>query len=121
VLVVEDEPGVRRLVVRCLSRLGYRVLEAASGPEAMAVWSREAGSVDLLFTDMVMPEGLSGLELAARLVALKPELRVLISSGHSEQLVSLEGGAGEGVMFLAKPYDIATLAATVRECLDRRR
>jgi CheY-like chemotaxis protein len=113
ILLVEDEPAVRWVSARCLRRLGYRVTEATSGVEALEIWADEAGEFDLLFTDMVMPGGVSGADLCARLRADKPTLRTLITSAYSAERL----GAPDSPT-LQKPYDVATLAAAIRACLD---
>jgi CheY-like chemotaxis protein len=118
ILLVEDEEAVRALVARYLRQLGYRVLEASDGPQALAVVAA-ARSVDLLLTDMVMPR-LGGAELAARLRAERPGLPVLFVSGHSDQAQGLlqSGALGKGVAFLQKPYSTDELARRLRELLD---
>ena len=83
ILIVEDEPSVRMLTRVVLEPKGYRVLEAADGIEALRVWEQHQGSVHLLLTDIMMPEGLSGLELATRLQTRSPQLRVIFTSGYS--------------------------------------
>ncbi len=119
-LVVEDEANVRRALVQTLRRLGYRVWEAANGQEAMVVWREHLSEVALLFTDMVMPEGMSGLELAAKLREEKPDLKVIISTGYSAEVGERGRLAAMGVVYLPKPYRPPLLAKTVRECLDRK-
>lgn len=120
VLVVEDEPAVRRVLVIFLQQWGYRVIEAANGPEALAQWERHRSRVDLLLSDMVMPGGMSGTDLAERLLADEPALRVVVSSGYG---VHFEGGGPvDGrVRFVPKPYAPAKLAAIIRELLDTQR
>ena len=120
ILVVEDEPGVRRIAIEALLRKGYRVLSAGSGVEALRVWEANAKKIDLLFTDLVMPEGVGGRELAARLRDGRPDLPVIYTSGYSRDFVD-DGGAAlqEGVNFLQKPYTLSRLATTIRACLDR--
>ncbi len=120
ILVVEDEALVRRMAVRCLQQVGYRVAEAENGVEALKVWEQEGGSFDLLFTDMVMPERISGLELCARLRQFKEDLPAIVASGYSAEIVEDENLEAHRFTFLPKPYDIATLAATVRECLEKK-
>jgi len=120
ILVVEDEEAVRRGLVLRLSRLGYEVLEASSGPRALAVWERLEETVDLLLTDMLMPEGMTGLELALRLREDKPGLRVIISSGYSPDLSNTAELYRSGISFLAKPYTGEALAALIRDELDER-
>lgn len=120
ILVVEDDEQVRRLVKLSLRIFGYEVLEAANGAEALQQWERQGSTVSLVFTDMVMPGGLTGLELVQRLRQLKPGLKAVISSGYSAELLHREGGLPAGLKVLAKPYDPDSLARAVRECLDKR-
>jgi CheY-like chemotaxis protein len=94
------------------------VLEAANGQEAMILWQTHGAQVDLLFTDMVMPEGLTGLELMERLQALKPALKAIISSGYSTEIVQAGVPTKPGVVYLPKPYEVKVLAKAVQDCLD---
>ncbi len=120
ILLVEDEVSVRRAAALCLRKLGYAVLEAADGMQALHVWERQLDKIDLLLTDMVMPEGMTGLELAESLKKDKDGLKVIISSGYSKEATNYRPGNGAHITYLAKPYPAATLAKTVRDCLDRR-
>jgi two-component system cell cycle sensor histidine kinase/response regulator CckA len=116
ILLVEDEPAVRRTVARYLQRCGYVIVEAKSGAEALEQWAKNRGRIDLLFTDMVMP-GLSGRELAKQLRGERPELPVILSSGYSAEL--LEGPEAEvSLTYLPKPCDPTLMARTVRSTLD---
>jgi CheY-like chemotaxis protein len=119
ILVVEDESPLRVLVQSILERDGYQVRDAANGLEALRVWEEQHGEFDLLLTDMVMPEGLSGRELAAQLKAQKPSLKVIYSSGYTPDLLGpgMEGLC-DGVNYLQKPYRPQVLAQTVRACLE---
>jgi PAS domain S-box-containing protein len=117
ILVVEDEPVLREMVCEILKQYEYRVIEAGSGVEALRVWDESDGKIDLLLTDMVMPEGMSGRELAVQLKKRKPELKVIYSSGYSPDSNGREFGQNDTV-FLAKPYLPPQLARTVRESLD---
>ncbi len=117
VLVVEDEPVVRRLVCDILEGLGYTVLEAGQGDEALEVCRRHQGPVSLLVTDVVMP-GMSGNELAQRLVESLPRLKVLFLSGYTSNTIVHHGILQEGVAFLQKPFTPEALAREVREILD---
>ncbi|MEK7678297.1 MAG: ATP-binding protein [Verrucomicrobiota bacterium] len=118
ILVVEDEAAVRQVAVMCLRRLGYQVLEAGNGVEALRLWEGRQRRIDLLLTDMVMPEGLSGLDLAERLRLDQPELRVILCTGYSLEL-SLRGQPIQpGLVHLAKPFNTRQLAESVRRCLD---
>jgi CheY-like chemotaxis protein len=120
ILVVEDEPVLRDMAQLILEELGYRVLSAGSGREALSVWEQHAGRVDLLLTDMVMPEGVSGVELAERILALQPNLRVVFTSGYTVDDVSEAFLARTNARFLQKPYTRTTLAQAVRRALDQR-
>jgi PAS domain S-box-containing protein len=119
ILIVEDDPSVRSMVRRSLNLLGYHVLEAANGQAAMSLWQTHGETVDLLLTDMVMPEGMTGLELTEKLQSLKPDLHAVISSGYSAEIV--HGGVTDqpGIVYLPKPYELDTLANVVRTQLNR--
>lgn len=119
ILVVEDESAVRQLVNNLLQRCGYAVLLAPSGVVALEVWKEHKNRIALLLTDMVMPDGISGLELASRLQADQPSLKTIYSSGYSATVGSKGPKLVEGVNFLQKPYSAHQLAKTVRACLDR--
>ena len=118
VLVVEDEPTLRELVCMVLRKHGYRILEAGSGPAALVVWAQHQRHIDLLMTDMVMPEGMTGRELAHQLKREKPGLKVLYVSGYSPDILGREVPLVHGLNFLQKPFPPALLTATVRRCLD---
>ena len=118
ILIVEDEPVLRDMAHVILQECGYRVLEASSGREALAVWERQRGAIDLVLTDVVMPEGVSGMDLARKLIESKPKLKIVFASGYS--MDNLDTGfvhAGRGA-FLQKPYTHITLAQAVRNALD---
>jgi two-component system, cell cycle sensor histidine kinase and response regulator CckA len=119
ILIVEDEPMLREMARTILENSGYRILEASSGKEALDVWNQRTGPVDLLLTDMMMPEGVSGMELAERLLSLQPGLKVVFTSGYTAQEVSPEVLARNRAHFLQKPFSHANLASIVRECLDK--
>lgn len=118
ILLVEDEPGVRRMATQALSRRGYRVIAAASGVEALKVWETEASRIDLLFTDLVMPERMSGQQLASILRAARPDLKVLFTSGYSSDFVGGGTPLVTGRNFVQKPYRLSDLSNAVRACLD---
>jgi CheY-like chemotaxis protein len=120
ILVVEDEPAVRLLVNNLLQRCGYTVLLAGSGVAALDVWKEHKDRIALLLTDMVMPDGLSGRELASRLQLERPNLKVIYSSGYSATVGGKSPELTEGVNFLQKPYPPHHLAKTVRDRLDRK-
>jgi CheY-like chemotaxis protein len=124
VLLAEDQADVRRLTRRMLERLGYTVLEADSGPAALALAAQHNGPVHLVVTDVVMP-GYGGRDLAARLRGVLPGIRVLYMSGYAHDQVHVApGGAdaptsgGSTEAFLHKPFSLTALGAKVRELLD---
>jgi PAS domain S-box-containing protein len=114
ILVVEDDERVRQLTITRLKLIGYQVLEASDGPKAIDVLS-QGHAVDLVFTDLVMPGGMSGREVAARARQLKPGIKVLLTSGYAEELV--HGDEREQLKVLRKPYHQAELIAVLREVL----
>ena len=119
ILLVEDDESLRQLAWVCLQQLGYEVLVAADGAEAERQWQEHHDKITLLLTDMVMPGGVSGLELAERLRQTRPTLPVIISSGYSLEMVRLAAPQQPDVAHLPKPYEIGTLARLVRACLDQ--
>ena len=119
ILVAEDEDALREIVVQVLAIQGYTVLSAASGHEALEVWNQATRKIDLLVTDMVMPGGIMGGELAEQLTDLCPTLKVIYTSGYSPGMAGKDISLLEGRNFLPKPYSIGKLAQFVREVLDR--
>jgi CheY-like chemotaxis protein len=115
ILVVEDDPDVREMIVGILSDLGHRTLVATNGPEALAILNSDH-SVDLLFTDIVMPAGMSGTELARQASRLRPDLKVLLSSGYAREANQWRSARVE-FPFIAKPYRPATLGKKLEEML----
>ncbi|HEY5528610.1 MAG TPA: ATP-binding protein, partial [Thermoleophilia bacterium] len=120
ILVVEDEASVRQLVVRILSRSGFAVLEAASAHELDAVLKGDGPVPDLLLTDVVLPGGTSGREVAEVLLARYPDLSVIFMSGYTRDSVVHNGRLDEGIEFLGKPFTPEMLSHKVRLVLDRR-
>ncbi len=120
ILLVEDEAPVRKMVRTLLNSLGYRIFEAATGKAALAVWKEQAGKIDMLMSDVVMPDGMNGIELSHKLLESAPGLKILLTSGYSADLISNEENAGQGLNFISKPYDLRALAEAVRNCLDRK-
>jgi signal transduction histidine kinase/CheY-like chemotaxis protein len=118
ILVVEDEEPVRRFVSDLLKEYGYNVRLASNGVEALDVWKQNSKEIDLLLTDVVMPQQISGLELADRLIKEKNELKVIYTSGYSIELLDRHFGSRPEVNFLPKPYHPLKLAEAVRTCLD---
>jgi two-component system, cell cycle sensor histidine kinase and response regulator CckA len=117
VLLVDDEPAPRRLGRHVLQSFGYTVLEAECTDEAVRAAAAHPGRIDLLVTDIVMP-GMSGHDLATQLVARLPGLKVLFTSGYSNENMPSDGTLEPGTAFLQKPFELGVLAANVRELLD---
>jgi CheY-like chemotaxis protein len=119
ILVVEDEDILREFVGHALSVLGYRVLTAANGREALKLWGEHRGDIDLLLTDMVMPDSISGRQLAQTLVVENPALKVIFTSGYSPELLGTDFEQEKEYGFLAKPYLPERLASAVANHLRR--
>ncbi|HOK46817.1 MAG TPA: response regulator, partial [Bryobacteraceae bacterium] len=117
ILLVEDEYGVRKLVRKMLMHQGYRVIEASCGEEALRICEQHPGPIHLLLSDVVMPN-MSGRELASRLCAVRPELKVLYMTGYTEDAIVQHGVLEPGVAVLNKPFLSDVLARKVREVLD---
>ena len=120
ILLVEDEEPVRMLARMVLERSGYAVLEAPHGVAALAIWKAERDRIDLVFTDMVMPEGVSGRQLADQVLADRPEIRIIITSGYSVEVFGKELAPSDNVTFLQKPYQPEQLLSCVRAMIDKR-
>ncbi len=118
ILLVEDEPALLEMSRDILQDCGYRLLEASSGKEALELWRVRANEIDLLFTDMVMPGGISGVDLAQKLLADRPGLKILFTSGYTASDLNTEFLTRTRARFLPKPYSQDTLARAVRDCLD---
>ena len=118
ILLVDDEQDVRMLMRIVLEKNGYHVLEAAHGVEALRIWEQHSGPIHLLLTDIVMPEGIGGRELAARLLQRNPRLRVIFISGYSADIAGRELVLQEGQNFLQKPCPSDHILETVRKSLD---
>ena len=116
ILVVEDQAEVRDFTAAVLKARGYRVLKALSGSEALQVLEREAGRVDLVLTDVVMPN-MSGRQLVERVHLAYPEIQALYMSGYTDDVIAHHGILEEGVNLIQKPFSPEALAAKVRECL----
>jgi two-component system cell cycle sensor histidine kinase/response regulator CckA len=117
ILLVEDDGGVRDMALEILEHLGYTVMSAANGGEAFLLVERYGGHIDLLMTDVVMP-GMNGRELAERLLRLKPEMKVLFTSGYTENVIVHHGVVDKNLNFIGKPYSLNALAKKIREVLD---
>lgn len=118
ILLVEDEAPLRTLVKGILERYGYRVLEAESGRASMAIWEDHKERIGLLLTDMVMPDGVQGTDLAEKLLRDKPSLRVVFTSGYTTEILGDGFVARDNVRFLQKPFMPAKLVETVQDCLN---
>lgn len=118
ILVCEDDENVRAYTVEVLRELGYRVIEAGDGPTALAALDAETGSIDLLFTDVVLPRGMTGAVLAAEAQAKRPVLKVLFTTGYARNAIVHHGRLDAGVQLLTKPFTYTDLAAKVRDMLD---
>jgi CheY-like chemotaxis protein len=118
ILLTEDDRALRSGASRVLESLGYRVLAARDGATALALAQKEP-RIDLLFTDVVLPGAMSGLELAAELKKRRPEVPALFTSGYSLEIIQHRTAVAE-LHLLAKPYDQDTLARAVREAMDAR-
>jgi CheY-like chemotaxis protein len=118
ILLVEDEPALRTTVGKSLTHLGYHVLEAATGVNALKVWKEHAAEIHLLLTDLMLPEGLTGKELGQHLLQQNPKLKVIYMSGYSADIVAKDFPLQEGVNFLTKPFRVQQLAQTIRQRLD---
>jgi len=118
ILLVEDDPALREMAATLLRRLGYTVLAAANGVEALSLkQQRDTGHIDLLFTDVVMPH-MSGKELADRVRALYPHTKILFTSAYTENAIVHQGVLDKGVVLLQKPFTPSALARKLREVLD---
>jgi signal transduction histidine kinase/ActR/RegA family two-component response regulator len=119
VLIVEDEPILRSMARDILEECGYHILEASSGKDALDLWTRRSDEIDLVLTDMVMPEGLSGVDLAEQLLARRPGLKIVFTSGYTANEVNQEMLTRIRASFLSKPYTHVELAKAVRDGLDQ--
>jgi CheY-like chemotaxis protein len=115
---VEDDPAVSELLKLAPAQAGYRVTAADSGPAAPALWPAFRDEIRLLLTDLMMPDGRTGRDLARRLLADRPDLPVLYISGYSANLAGTELGGASATNFLPKPFTISKLRAAIRRVLD---
>ena len=118
ILVVEDERDLRDFVSRELRRHGYRIFEAVDGPSALKIWSEYKNDIKLVFTDVIMTGGMNGREVAEKIWADKPKLKVIFSSGYGADTLGKDFKLDPGIQYLQKPYLPQVLAKTVRNCLD---
>jgi PAS domain S-box-containing protein len=118
ILLVEDETTVRIIAGRVLREQGYQVLEARNGPDALQLSATFDGPIDLLLTDVVMPGGVSGRQLAEELTSLRPGLKILYTSGYTHNVIVHHGVLGPNTTFLQKPFTPEMLSRKVREMLE---
>jgi two-component system cell cycle sensor histidine kinase/response regulator CckA len=118
ILLVEDEEAVRSFAARALTSRGYRVYEASTGVEALEVMEESGGQVDLVVSDVVMPE-LDGPSLLRELRKTRPELKIIFVSGYAEEAFKKNLSEGETFHFLPKPFSLKELAVAVKETLGR--
>jgi len=118
ILVVEDESGIRSLVRSILESQGYAIIEAESGAKALELWPEQGRRIELLLSDIMMPGGVSGLDLARNLIAQKPGLKIVFTSAYSADVFQHELGAIGKHSFLQKPYYPHELIKMIREALN---
>jgi len=118
ILLVEDDKSLNSVACKALTRLGYRVRTAFNGPEALKIWQEHRAEIHLVLTDLVMPGGMNGIELGEQLLRENPQLKIIYVSGYSGEVAGQDVPRTEGGMFLAKPFQLSTLARTVRAMLD---
>ena len=109
ILLVEDDEILRKMTQKFLVRLGYQVVEAANGAEALVVWAAHEAEIELVFTDMVMPGVLSGLDVARQVMAKKPGVKAIIASGYNTEKADLEAARTSGILYLPKPWGFTEL------------
>jgi CheY-like chemotaxis protein len=118
ILVCEDDDDVRAYTVEVLRELGYRVFESHDGPSALRLLEQQERDVDLLFTDIVLPSGMTGAVLAQHARKLRPDLKVLFTTGYARNAIVHQGRLDAGVELITKPFSYSDLAARVRDILD---
>jgi two-component system cell cycle sensor histidine kinase/response regulator CckA len=119
ILLVEDEPGIREVTALSLRRLGYTILEASNGTEALEIWAQHPSPIALLLSDMMMPGGLTGHDLALRLREAKPNLKVVICSGYIPEASAHNSQLLADIIHVQKPYHVRELSKIIRQCLDQ--
>jgi len=116
-LLVEDEPALRKPTMTLLMRNGYRIIEAGDGEQGLALWEKHRSEIDLIITDMVMPGSVSGLDLAERALADKPGIKVIITSGYHAEVPEAEEVTDSPIIYLPKPWPPETLNLIIQTCL----
>ena len=117
ILLVEDEEQLRKVVIELLKQIGYNVLSAANGKEAIGVAEAYSEDIHLLITDVLMP-GIDGAELAKLLCGVRPGLKVIYISGYTDTCLAPEGVLPPGTVLVNKPFSVRALSAKIRELLD---
>jgi CheY-like chemotaxis protein len=117
-LLVEDETALRRLMQRVLERHGYHIHPAVSGMQALEIWRGHRDEIDLLVTDIIMPDGMNGRELADKLRTDKPDLKIIYCSGYANNLPGKDSPLRHHEDFLEKPFEPVKLLQKVRNCAD---
>jgi CheY-like chemotaxis protein len=120
ILVCEDDPGVRAYSVEALRELGYRVLEAQDAAACLRLLDEWREGIDLLFSDLVLPGGTDGVQLAAEARRRRPDLKVLFATGYAHDAILHQGRLDHEADLITKPFTFAELAARVRDALERR-
>jgi len=118
ILLVEDETALRLLVQRVLERHGYHIYAAASGIQALEIWRAHRSDIDIVVSDMVMPEGMNGRELGEHLRMENPDLKIIYCSGYTDEMLGEDSPLRNNGNFLEKPFNPEVLLQRVRECLD---
>jgi PAS domain S-box-containing protein len=118
ILLVEDDVNLRQTIAQALRSLGYGVIEAGNGQDAMQGWHQHHQQIDMLFTDIALPQGLNGLELAHKMRHSNPSLKIILSSSYSEELLGTSRTSSDGMVYLQKPYRIDVMSKVIRNCLD---
>jgi PAS domain S-box-containing protein len=121
ILLVEDDQAVQMIVNLSLTRLGYRVMVASNGHDALKLWEAHKTEIQLVLTDMIMPEGLSGRDIAQRFKKEAPGIKIIFMSGYSADIAGHDFSKAEGDLFLGKPFEMHALAAMIRKSLDTMR
>jgi PAS domain S-box-containing protein len=118
ILVVEDERDLREIITRTLNRHGYRVFQAVDANSALQIWAEYKNEINLVFTDVIMPGGLNGREMAERIWNEKPATKIIFSTGYGAEALGKDFKLDANLNFLQKPYQPAALARIIRSCLD---
>jgi len=119
ILIVEDEPEVRHFIQRGLENLGYKIYSAANGQKALDFVTQEKPKIDLLFTDVIMPQ-MDGKELSEKLQKIYPDLKILFASGYADDHIVHRGVLDPGVHLISKPYSVKSVARYIRKLLDQK-